>query len=514
MEAATPTRPVLELVWTLWQRRKWWAVVTFAAFFAAVVTLIQSLPDLYRAVATVLVTPDEVPENFVRPSVTGEVESRLQTIKQALLSRARLQELIDRFDLYPELGTQAGPETVIKRMREDIGLESSGVQDPWGRGTTIAFTLSYQSWDPGIAADVTNTLAELYVEENENVRERQASGTAAFLKQQLREVRQELQDQERRVAVFKHRFSAELPEQQSANLATLERFNSQLQLNNENQIRLLERREKLVDILADSGVLGVDDTAEGIAARIERAYRELTELQARFSEKYPDVVRVKAEIEALRARQKEIGSGRRSPARTPSGGLRQIDGQLAALRNEEQRLRDEIAAYQERVENAPQREQELSRLMHDYDTVAEHYASLMKRYEDARLAATLEREKSKQFRILDPAIPPSQPVAPNRGRLLLMGFVLSLLMAAGAVLLAEQSDSSFHSLTELRHFTKVPVVASIPIIVTSEDSRRRWLGRCVAAAAVALGLTLIIQLASLIGSGNEQIVWALAGRGA
>jgi uncharacterized protein involved in exopolysaccharide biosynthesis len=203
----------------VWARRKWLAVFAFAVPFSAAVSLIVAMPDLYRAHATVLVKQERMPES-VTQSVAGiELESRLQLINQEILSRSRLQELIEHFDLYPELRQRAAPEVVIKRIRNDIHYQPKEIVQPWGQKATVAFSLSYQSWDPNTAAEVTNTLASLYIEENEKLRRRQEAGTQVF------DTVDQLEELERQLAALRTRFSERYPDviQLKAKIAALEK---------------------------------------------------------------------------------------------------------------------------------------------------------------------------------------------------------------------------------------------------------------------------------------------------
>src|SRR5437667_832741 len=134
-----------ELMPEVWGRRKWLAVAVFAVVFAAVGGIATFLPDIYRSTATVLVERHQVPENFVRSSITGELETRLQTISQEILSRAKLETLIARLALYPELGDRVPVEVVVEKMRRDIQLELKGVEQlVSGRSANVAFNLSYR----------------------------------------------------------------------------------------------------------------------------------------------------------------------------------------------------------------------------------------------------------------------------------------------------------------------------------------------------------------------------------
>ena len=252
----------LERVLGVWKRRRWLAIFLFALPFAAMASAVASMPNLYRSTATVLVERQQVPVDIVRSTVTSELETRLHTISQKALSRAKLEDLIARFNLYPKDAPVSGPtEAVVERMRRDIQLDTRAT----GRqSATVAFALSYRGRDPETVALVTNTLASFYVEENSKAREGQATVTTEFLREELRETKARLDEQERRASDFKRRYLGELPQQMQGNLATLEGLTAQLRLNNDNQVRAAERREAVETQLAEAQAVGPSQSAPGV----------------------------------------------------------------------------------------------------------------------------------------------------------------------------------------------------------------------------------------------------------
>jgi len=257
----------------------------------------------------------------------------------------------------------------------------------------------------------------------------------------------------------------------------------------------------------------------------------MTKLRSQFSEKYPDVVLLAAEVAAL---EREVADGKSrdtKPVETPAGkpaapkatsltpyvlrlkeALNEVEAEVKILKGEERRLRDGIATYQARVENVPRREQEFRELSRDYESTRELYQSLMKRSEEAQLAESMEqRQKGEQFRVLDPAVAKPKPAAPDRFRLLVMALVGSLGLAVGAVVLAEKVDTSFHTVDDLRAFSPVPVLVSIPRIMTPADLRRRRWHMRLATSAAFVGLVVIVGIAYFAANGNEQLV-SLLGR--
>jgi polysaccharide chain length determinant protein (PEP-CTERM system associated) len=508
----------------VWQRRKWLAVVIFSVTITGAVAVAHSLPNLYRATATVLVERQQVSEAFVRPSVTAELETRIQTIHQQVMSRARLSDVITKLGLYPDLRGNVPLDAIVEMMRRDIQLALKGVEQTTGRTATIAFTISYTGRDPEKVARAANTLVDFYVEENTESRERQATRTAEFLKTQLDDSKRELDQGEQRSSEFKLRYAGELPQQLEANLAALERLNTQLRLNSEYQIRAIERRERLEQQLADTG--SVRSTAPQTATPTEKLRtleHGLADLRRQFSDLHPNVIRVRAEIAALRQAvieaNDDTANAETAQADSAAGftkqAVSQVDKEIRTLKDEEGFLRQVIAGYEARVENAPKREEELQRLSRDYDLNTERYEMLLKKYEEAQLAESLEHGQNvEQFRVLDPALPPLRPAAPNRSWLLIIGFAAALALGFGAIVAAERFDTTFHSADDLRAFANVPMVAAIRWIPTTSDMRRHRFKFALTTIVVIVGLGLVAAGSYYVADGNEQIVRMTArGRG-
>ena len=504
----------LERLRAIWSRRKWLGVLVFLLPLTAGVSVIIGLPDLYRSTALVLIERQQVPEAFVRPTVTSQLEIRLQTISQEILSRSRLEALIRRFNLYPDLHTTTSNEEAVERMRGDIWLQLKAT-DTSKAGTTTAFSLSFQGRDPQTVAAVTNTLASYYIEENLKARERQATGTADFLRAQLADAKKRLDEQETRVSALRRRYLGQLPQQMQANLATLDSLNGQLRVNGDTQVRLMERRDQVASQLAQARAQSGDETDE---MRLARLRRELATLRIRYTDLWPDIIRIKDEIAKLEKQVADPKAKVSKPPMPPTPEVMRIQEVLAAIETElklakadEQRIRRSIDMYQSRVENTPKNEQEFQELTRDYEATRELYQTLSKRYDEATLAESMEqRQKGEQFRVLDSALPSSAPAGPRRTRLLFAVLALAGALGAGAMVLAEMLDSSFHSTEDLRGCTTVPLLVSIPRIVTAADSRRdRWRFR-LATAAVLLSLVVVAGSGYFFARGNEQLVQLLS----
>jgi len=363
-------------------------------------------------------------------------------------------------------------------------------------------------------ARVANELARMYVQQNTKIREGQAAGTAEFLKAQLADVRRELDVYERRTSDFRLSHMGELPQQVETNLASLERLNTQLRLNGENQIRLLDRRERLERQRVENAPAPTPKAPSADEERLVKLRRDLDDLRRRFTDEYPDVARLREEVASLEQRiaRRPADAQPVSPEGVDSAGqisdaLADIRTELQSLKDEERMLRQTIAGYEQRVENVPKRQQEFQQLSRDYETTKERYDTLLKRYEEAQLAENLEQgQKVEQFRILDAAIPPRQPVAPNRIRMIVLGFVLAFGLAIAAIVAAEKLDTAFHAIDDLRAFVSVPTLASVPRIQSRADRRRRRRIAALATLSAAVALTAIVAGSRYVARGNEQIV--------
>jgi polysaccharide chain length determinant protein (PEP-CTERM system associated) len=513
----------------IWRRRKWLGIGVAALPMTVAVSVILFMPQIYEAKATVLVDRQQVPEHFVQPTVTSALDTRLRTISQEILSRSRLETLIQRFDLYPDLRQRMSSEEVVDHMRAAIKvalqagdvIDVQALRDP--RTATVAFTLSYRNSNPETAALVTNTLASFYVDENTKARERQASGTADFLKAQLRETKDRLDRQEQRVSAFRRQHLGELPEQLEPNLAMLERLNQQLRLNADSQTRSAERRAALTTQLAEAGnftapVTGLAGAAaaEDPDTRLRRLRHELVQLRTRYSPKYPDVVAMEAEIVQLE-REVEIEHRRQRSMPAPElpptpyvlrlrEALSEVNAEAKTLKSEEARIRATIDAYQRRVDVTPQREHEFKELARDYEATREVYQSLLKRNEEAQIAESMEHHrKGEQFRLLDQAVPPDSPVA-NRARLIAIAILLSLGLGLAAVVASEHLDTSFHSAEDVGAVAPVAVLVSIPWVMTSMQKHRKRTRLCAAMVLGCVGIVGLIGASYAIAHGNEHAI--------
>jgi len=518
------------------RRRRALALLPFLFVITAAASLAFFLPSLWTARALILVNRPQIPEAYVRTSVNSDLEARLLTLGQQVLGPARLQQIIAKHDLYRAERATKPPEEIVDKMRRDIQIKLQDDRDPRRpEPRTLVFSVAYRATDPVVAAEVTNTLAALFIAENSRLREEQATGTSNFLETQLQDLRQKLVLQERRITEYKERHLGELPEQREPNLRTLERLQGQLQLASETNRRANERIQLISQSLREldltsgmtAGAGGAVTPADTAAARLAVLRQELVALQTRYSDRYPDVVQTREQIrlleEKLQADQAAAAvaaspagtSGARDLRVVPSNPyilslMSQLDHaqvEVKTTSEEMGNLRRQIAVYERRIENTPKREQELAVITRDYETMREMFRSLLAKRGEAGIAADLEqRQKGETFHVIEAAGYPDRPTGPNRLRLLLVGLALAVGTAAVAVVLAEQVDTSYRRVEEVRATAPMPVLSTIPRIATEQDRTRRVRQQRLAGAAVALGLVLVASTSFVVARDNQTLV--------
>jgi polysaccharide chain length determinant protein (PEP-CTERM system associated) len=519
------------------RRRRVLAILPFLFVLTAAASLAVFLPSLWTAKALVLVNRQQIPERYVAPTMQADIDARLLTLSQDVLTPDRLMKIAQDHGLYYNLRRTATPEEVVERMRRDIRLEL--VEDKDRRGPreqrSALFTIAYTAPDPEVAAKVSNTLADLYIQENGRVREKQAAGTNAFLDAQLKDLRDRLKAQEQRITEYKEKYLGELPEQREVNLRALERLQAQLSLAYDNNRRANERRQLLTnslgeyDMTSGANAGGPNITpADSAAARLNLLRQELAMMQTKYHDRYPDVLQMKEQIRILEARveadkkQKAADAakaGKKGAGRelriAPQNAyiaslLTQLDqAQVEAKASSEEiaGINRQIAMYQRRLENTPKREQELALITRDYETTRELHRNLLAKRGEAEMAAELEqRQQGETFRVIEPARFPERPTGPNRFRLLLVGLALALGASGVAVVLAEQVDTSFRRVDEVRATAPMPVLSAIPRITTEQDRTRRVRQRRWATAAVAVGLLVVAGTSFMLAHDNESLV--------
>jgi polysaccharide chain length determinant protein (PEP-CTERM system associated) len=446
-------------------RRIWYLVIPFVLSVVTAVILCYALPKSYRSTTLILVEQQKVPQDYVKSSVASSIEERLTTLRQQVMSRSLLQKVIEEFGLYKKLSETKPQDELVELLRKKIEVNVERT-----RREVDAFSVSYEGEDPYTVMQVTNRLTSLFIEQNLKAREEFVTGTTLFLDSELENVKADLERQEAALQEFRRRYMGELPEQLQANLQTLGRFHTDLQATTEALAKALEQQGQVG--AAPPGVASSGQPAVVVpdAVRLKQLEIELTDLRSRYTERHPDVLRVRTEIEEIRRRLAPVQAEKKQEpaegtALSPQTRYEALDAEIVRLKTRQKSLEQQIKQYQARVENTPLREQQMLGLQRDYDNTKRHYQSLLDKKLNAQIAENLEkRQKGEQFRILDPANLPTRPYKPNQLVILLMGMLIGLGSGGGLAYLREMVDTSFMKVQELEATLDLPVLASIPNI--------------------------------------------------
>lgn len=512
---------IVRIAW----RRKWWAIVPVVLVASATVLYVRRLPNVYRSDTLILVVPQRVPTDYVRSTNTVRIEDRLQTISQQIMSRTRLERIIQDFNLYPEARRTAIMEDIVERMRGDVG----GVQIVRGDAFRVGFT----SNDPRLAMKVAERLASLFIEENLRDREVLAEGTNQFLEAQVEEARRRLVENEKKLEEYRRLYGAELPTQLEANVQALHNVQTQIQslvdsASRDRDRRLLVERAIVEADAADAAAPSAAAAAPpppapattengipagGTAADRLRAAEEVRKQMAlRLAPEHPDYIRMKrivadlqkkadeealeAPVSAPNAPMSAAEAARRRRRAELNAELENIDRQLAARQTEEKRLRGVAAEYQARIEATPRHESEMLELTRDYGTLQGMYRNMLGKKEDSKVSANLERRQiGEQFKILDPARVPERPSSPNRSRLHAIGLGAGVALGLALAALIEYLDKTLKSEADITAALNLMVLAVVPILRGTQELK--WRRRRFVALSACVGLASVLSVAAL-----------------
>jgi len=494
--------------------RRRWCVLLPAVVIALGTALVSfMLPNRYRSEATILVESQQVPERYVTANTTTtDIREVLLVMTDAILSRTQLLEIINEFNLYPKERNRSVPEQLVNLMRDNIKVEPTEKNsDPRGLN---GFTISFTGDDAHSAQAVTERLTRLFIKENNESREEQSTGTTNFLAEKLAVAESDLKQQEARVRDFKLSNLGELPEQQAGNLAILSSLQGQLQGTmaalgraHEQEVYLQSLISQYQEIAAAGAPVSgatVPSPTETIRAQLARLQNEKAELLSRYTEKYPDVVKIDEQIKETGAllaaaterpepTKDESGKNNSAPARPTERNsvTAQLKSQLEANRIEiqndledQKQIESRIAEYQRRLNETPVREQQLADLERGYTESKQHYDDLLSKKTESELATSLiRRQQGERFRIIDAPSLPSKPSSPPRLKISLGGLAAGIAAGLALALFLEIKNRSVRDERELRRIYGFPLLLGVPLLLSKAEERRRsqkavleWLG--------------------------------------
>ena len=483
------------------------------------------LPVRYKSSTLILVEQPTMPKNYVEPNVTDDLQNRLQSITQQILSRTRLLLIIDKLRLYEDGHRQITPDEKVELMRKDIDIELVRHADQ-----IRAFNIYYSARDPHIAQRVTSELTDLFINENLKVRQQQSEDTTRFIGSQLENARASLAEQEAKVREFKGQHEGELPSQEASNLQILSGLQAQLQNEQDTLNAAKQQRVYLQTLIEQYRALhttsrSADGTPTGLAAmdqELDRLKAKLADLSSRYTDHYPEVENLKDEIAKTEKKRgtlvaelktkgnagRQVDDGTAAHDGTDplqSSSLLQLQGQLQAnqaeIANREQAiagLKARVNSYQDRLNSAPTREQQLADLTRGYDQTKANYDDLLKKQNDSAMATSMEHmQQGERFSMIDPPSLPVNPDFPNRLKFCGIGLGAGLALGLVVVVGLEFMDDRLHSEKQLKILLPMAILSEIPEIVSPSDEQSRRKRMVLGWAVAALVVTAILAGSAL-----------------
>lgn len=477
---------------SVFNRRKWWFIVPVAAAIVIGLALVWLLPRSYQATTSIAISAARVTPNLVG-SIEIDKAERMRAVSQQLLSRP----VLERTARLEKLDQQGSIDAAIGRIRSGISVSlpdsitpgstqagtNTGQQlSPDQKAELDTYVVSYIDDTPDDAQRILNRLAQVFVDENSKTREIRAQDTSQFIEAQLRASEARLASLESKLRDMKESYMGRLPEQTNANLAMVSALQHQLESNattargEQDRLTMIERQIEAMQQGADETLQSMRGTpTESAASRVMTLRRALADAQLNFTDKHPEVIRLKQELsdaEKAAVAERSRPASDRVAILNANPDYRSLvkdrDAtklRVADLQRQSRAIGAQISSYQARVESAPRVEQQLVSLQREYDLERASYGDLTQKKQAALLNEELQRKQGgEQFAVLVPAGLPDEPFKPKPLRVMLMALAAGLVLGGAGAVGREYLDRSVHDARGLRDEFELPVLAEIPRI--------------------------------------------------
>jgi len=507
-------------------RRRWWILIPLLLTWLVVWGGSWTLPTTYQSEALISAEQQKVSDQYVMENVNVNLQNRLQSTTQQVLSHASLQTIIDRFKLYTTppriIKGLFKPKDPIDQMRGDIKIELVGA--PGYRGEFFTFKIHYTADTPELAQQVNSELTSLFINENVRAQRQLSENTTAFLDSELAAARAKMEEQEAEVSTFKAKHAGNLPGQLQSNVQILAGLQAQLASTQHALDTSKQQKIYLESLLQQyqsaQASLGGDSTVistQALDKVLQDLRLQIQNLRTRYTDDHPNVVALNDEIaktEALRKQNEaEIASNQQAGKSTDPidfsaaegvqrgspTAIMQLQSQLKAnqmeIQNEQQHAKDlesQTMVYQGRLNLTPETEQELTVVSRGYDEAKFNYNSLLQKQTQSQLATSLgQQQQGQQFHIIDPPKLPDKPSAPNRFLISLVGLALGAALGLGIAAFLELTDVRFWQEKDLEGILPARMLVGIPRLTTPQEDHSRLVARYMECGAVALVALLI-----------------------
>jgi polysaccharide chain length determinant protein (PEP-CTERM system associated) len=476
-------------------RRRWVLLVTIlSAALLIAIYLALTLPPVYRSSATLALEPSSIPKDWIRSTVTSYADEQLELVQRRVLTTENLKRLIQDIDPYPDQ-TALNDEAKARLVIENTETERVDPFTLEPLAESNAISVHFYSPDPEIAVAVARRIADMFLSLTRESRTEVATENYRFLQNQAEVARDEIEDLEQRLADFKEQYGDALPESKARNQQALERMERELDSVRTQLLQANERRTSLEVQLSQISP-SLFETDGNWQVELASLRQQLAEATKRYTEDHPDVRRLRRSIEELSERV-NLDSVSDTEPDNPEyidvlNRLQSVRQEIAALENRTARASGQIDAYEQRLRNAPEVEREYSQLTREYEFALERLRRIQADLDEAALGRDIESEaRGDRLTMVRSPRPPQSPYSPNRPGILLLGVVLGGALAFGLAALAESVDPTIRSPRDLGDITQIRPLASIPVIRSEDEKRKRTLKWATATVMVAIIVTVV-----------------------
>ncbi len=467
--------------------KHWWILPACALGCGAVSVLIaMQLPKQYTSRTLVLVARPTVPEEYVKPVVTEDLSQRLASMKEQILSRTRLEPIIEKFNLYPNDRAKLHMEDLIDRLRKAIVISPLEAM-PGTQGQSLpGFSVNVSFNNPQLAQQICTEITSMFMEQNARSLEQQASRTTSFIGQKLDQAKAKLDEQDAKLAQFKRQHMGVLPEETQSNLSLLASLNSGLDATTQALTRAQQDKALNETLLsqqeANWKASQTGQNPETLEEQLRSRQEQLTILESRYTPEHPDVVKLKNEIAELKKKIEETPSASDSPSKsrkaTEPPQIQQLRARIhqeelnyADLLKRQAKIQDQIRILESHIEASPMVELQLKELTRNYQSALDFYNELLKKQDNSAMARDLvHQQEGEQFRVLDPPSLPTSPSFPKMLNFAGGGLGGGAVLGLAILYLLMAMDRTLHTEREVEIYLKLPVLASLPILEVSSES--------------------------------------------
>jgi succinoglycan biosynthesis transport protein ExoP len=473
--------------WQIILGRKYVFIITFMVVVSVIVWGSFFIPKRYKADSTVFIERNIV-INLVRGMVESpSIDDSLKVLSYSMNSREMLMKVIRSLDLDVSAKNQDDFERLINDFRKNTQISVKGGD---------LFMVSYTGNDPKLVKDYVNSLVSIYVEENTRANRKETSSASQFLTDQIAHYKNKLDESENKLSAFRIENGLYYASDEKTLVTDIKSLTDELN-NTKMQINEYDAKTKKIEAqisgeepLTLAFIDNEQNENSDLSIRLKKLENSLPILLTKYEENYPEVIRVKAELEVIKKQldsEKQNKMTRDISENDPGSGTSVMNPVYQKLREDRLRLESDkdslkakestltarIRKIESELKNMPQEQKKLSELMRERQTNQQVYENLIARLGKAEVSEQMELEdKGSTFRIVDPAVLPAKPVSPDRVNYILFGIFAGISSAFGLILLLEYFDHSIKDVDSLRSSFNLPVLAVIPIIITEEDIRK------------------------------------------